>query len=140
MTITKLLCPSGGEGQISAPKPPNSFRRGQKRSKISKTVSFKKYPEAHQIDPRNVLDAKMYVGMWGITSFSRVKRGENWPNRPAGRISLRHCVIGGGGGIWGRGRTAPFPPLYPSLRCSGVRLLPRTCYPIASGHSLTACA
>ena len=45
---------------------------------------FKKCHETHQIDQRNVLNTKMYVGGGGggqkSLLFSRVKSGENWPN------------------------------------------------------------
>ena len=60
------------------------FRRGQKWSKISKKFSFKKRHEAHQIDRRNALNAKMYVGGGGGGQeplfFSTVGPGDNWPD------------------------------------------------------------
>ena len=57
-------------------KTPTFFLRAQKWSRISK-----KCHEAHQIDQRNVLNAKMYV-----VGAKRVKIVENWSNL-AGRIS-----------------------------------------------------
>ena len=84
MTTTKLLCPSSGKGYILAPKSPI---------------------KAHQIDQRNVLNAKMYVaGAKNHFFFSRVKSSENWP-KLAGRISSS-----GGGGS--RAGDPPPPPHY----------------------------
>ena len=59
------------------------FLRGQRWFKILKKISLKKCHEAHQIDQRNVLNAKMYVvGGKNPFSFQRSKVGkigQNWP-------------------------------------------------------------
>ena len=65
---------------------------------LAGVVLSKKCHEAHQIDQRNVLNAKMYVVGAKNHFLSRVKSGENWP-KFSGRISS----------------SSSSPPLYPSL-------------------------
>ena len=52
---------SGLSSDTCCTKPTNFFLSGQKWSKISKKNFFQKCHEAHQIEQRNVLNAKMYV-------------------------------------------------------------------------------
>ena len=90
------------------------FSWGAKSGPKSRKPFFQKCHEAHQIDQRNVLNAKMYVmggggGGKNHCFFQRskfVKIGQNW----SAQFGHRHFVIGGGG------RAAPPPPpLNPSL-------------------------
>ena len=88
-------------------------RRCQKWSKISKTFSFNKRHEAHQIDQLNALNMKMHVVggqkcFFNLQESTVVKTGQNW----SAEFRSCHFVIGGRPGVGGRG---PHHPLYPFL-------------------------
>ena len=77
-------------------------RRCQKWSKISKTFSFNKRHEAHQIDQLNALNMKMHVPggqkcFFNLQESKVVKTGQNW----SAEFRSCHFVIGGRPGVGG---------------------------------------
>ena len=81
------------------PKPPNFFSKGPKVFQNLEQIFFQRCHEAHEIDQRNALNAKMYVGGPTVTFFQGsevVTIGKNWPAKFV--IVISSLAVGGGGG------------------------------------------